>query len=356
MQFSKEQEKIIKRRLRLGWFLSKSNSPVSARISYAGILILSILFSCFYLQSFFYLITILILSLPVLSYNITAYTVKKLSVAMHLSHDRLTLTFNNPTYIPVSCTDITLELYSYFYGGDEAETHSLSLRSLGSTDLGFPLSLEKYGIYEAHAYNLTIYDPLHMFRFKQDTDIKEAITLMPETDPADKKHEIVYEEGFDEFTDTGRKGNSSSNVTDIREYRPGDRLSRIHWKLTEKLDTLIVKENEATSSNDFIVLLELYQPSAEDCMNDPSLYNILNDAIKEARAVSLELIAAGEPFIFMIYNVRSGDFEKTRVINRDDLNDAMTHAFYAGCYMQKDLALSVYKKSGQDLGTLIHVN
>jgi uncharacterized protein (DUF58 family) len=145
-------------------------------------------------------------------------------------------------------------------------------------------------------------------------------------------------------------------VTDIREYRPGDRLSRIHWKLTEKLDTLIVKENEATSSNDFTVLLELYQPSKEECDADPSLGNTLNNAIEEAQAVSLELIGAGEPFIFMFYNEKTADFAQMRINSRDDLNEAMTRAFYAGCYDKKDLALSVYLKSGQDKGTLIHVN
>ena len=356
IDLKKEQDKIMKRRRMLGWFLNKTNSPLSARISYLSVFIFSILFSVFYLQSFFYLISILLISLPFLSYYITSYAVKKLTVSLELKPDLLRISIDNPTFFPVSCADITLELYSLFYGGNESETHSLSLKSKGTTSLDFPIALRKYGIYEGRARDLVIYDPLHIFVFKKDTDISRSVTVIPETTGKLKDLKIEYEEGFDEFTDTGRKGNASSNVTDIREYRPGDRLSRIHWKLTEKLDTLIVKENEATSSNDFTVLLELYQPSKAECLEKPSLLNTLNNAIEEAYAVSEELISAGEPFIFMFYNEKAADFVQARINSKDDLNEALIRAYYAGCYHTKDLALSVYNRSGQEKGTLIHVN
>ena len=350
------QDKIIKRRRLLGWFLQKTSSPVLAWVSYISVFIFSLFFSYFYLQSFFYLISILLLSLPVLSYNLTRYASGKLTLSLDLTADHLLLSINNPTPVPISCADITIDLYSLFYDGYERETHSLSLRSRGVSTLDFPLRIKKYGIYEAHAGDLLLYDPLHLFTFSQDIELTRSVTIMPEALPFEKRHEIVYEEGFDEFTDTGRKGNASSNVTDIREYRPGDRLSRIHWKLTEKLDTLIVKENEATSSNDFVVLLELYQPVREECEKEPSLSSTLNKAIEEAMAVSIELIRAGEPFVFMFYNEKAADFVQIRINSEDDLNEAMTQAFYAGSYDTKDLALSVYQKSGQDKGTLIHVN
>ena len=349
-------DKKIKRRRILGWFLQKTNSPVSAWVSYISVFFFSLFFSYFYLQSFFYLISILLLSLPVLSYNIAKYAAGRLTLSLCLTTECLSLSITNPTVIPVSCADITIDLYSLFYGGYESETHSLSLRSGNTSSLDFPLKLKKYGIYEAHAHDLLLYDPLHLFTFRKGIDLTRSVSLMPDIPPFENRHEIVYEEGYDEFTDTGRKGNASSNVTDIREYRPGDRLSRIHWKLTEKLDTLIVKENEATSSNDFTVLLELYQPAREECEEDPSLNNTLNNAIEEAMAVSIELIRAGEPFVFMFYSEKTSDFTQIRINSEDDLNEAMTRAFYAGSYDTKDLALSVFQKSGQDKGTLIHVN
>lgn len=39
-----------------------------------------------------------------------------------------------------------------------------------------------------------------------------------------------------------KSGSDSSYTREIREYRPGDRLSNIHWKLSAKRDELLVKE------------------------------------------------------------------------------------------------------------------
>ena len=349
------RERSEKRRRLLGWLFNKTNSTAAAWISYLSLVIISVLFSVFYLQSFFYLATILLLCLPVLSFNVARYALTRLNVTVSLSSSSLTLNIDNRSLVPVSDAHISLSLSSRFYGGEESVIHSIPIKARKTNTLNFPVKVEKYGIYEALATDLKIYDPLHLFIFKKDVHEEAALTILPDTKPVQKYHEITYEEGFDEFTDTGRKGNASSNVTDIREYRPGDRLSRIHWKLTEKLDTLIVKENEATSSNEFIVLLELYQPTLEECEADPALTNTLNLAIEEAWAVSLELIRAGEPFIFMFYNEAVADFTQMRIHSIDELTEIMTQAFYSGAYDTADLALTVYNKAQAGKGTLIHV-
>ena len=357
-----EKYKLRKRR-RLSRVMNASTSLFGARLSYCMMFITTVLFAAFYLHTFFYLILALLLALPVFSYSLTKYAFS--SITASVSFDRsscekgeecmLEIIISNSSPLPVSSFELTVDVRSMFYGSSGPKIHSLQLKP-GDNLLSFPVQPDKYGVYIASISSPVIFDYLHLFSVKRELDMECALTVMPDVGPREERHEAIYEEGFDEFTDNQRRGNASSNVTDIREYQPGDRLSRIHWKLTEKLDTLIVKENEATSSNDFTVLLELYQPSREECDKDPSLCNVLNNAIEEAMAVSGELIRAGEPFIFMFYNEKASDFVQIRINSEDDLNEAMTQAFYAGCYDKKDLALSVYQRSGQDKGTLIHVN
>ena len=45
-------------------------------------------------------------------------------------------------------------------------------------------------------------------------------------------------ESYDDF----QPGTDVSQIFDVREYRPGDRLQRIHWKLSAKSDGLLVRE------------------------------------------------------------------------------------------------------------------
>ncbi|MBQ7587392.1 MAG: DUF58 domain-containing protein [Lachnospiraceae bacterium] len=365
------ERRALRRRKWLGRIMSFVTSRTDAWISYVSLVLVSFALSAFYLQTFFYLISILLLSLPVFSYNLTRYAFNRLEpglindppVCIKGGQSQLILTVSNPTWFPVSSAEITLNTGSLFYGGGEPVIHSLQLKPGKGNRLSFPVSYDKYGIYTSSITYITVYDYLHLFSFGRPLSAEASVTIMPDTPPREKRMELIYEEGFDEFTDNDRRGSVSSNVTDIREYRPGDRLSRIHWKLTEKLDKLIVKDNEATSSNEFTVLLELYQPDRETCERafiasggtDDSLYHVLDRAIEEAWSVSMELLNAGEAFRFIYYNAGSQDFTEQLIHSADDLSDIMTRAFYAGSYNTADLALTIYERAGLSKGTLIHV-
>ncbi len=360
----------IRHRQKVGRILNATTSFFNAWFSYICVFIMALLFAFFYLHTFFYFLLALLLCLPVISYNLTAYALRRVTPSLSLSPAAcskggtcdLKVNINNQSFIPVSCFEFTLEVKSLYYGGRPAETHSLQLKAHDDNELSFPISFDKYGVYIARITAIKAYDFLHLFSIKKTVDLSASLTVIPETEPDDKELDVLETEGFDEFTDNDRRGSHSSNVTDIREYIPGDRLSRIHWKLTEKLDKLIVKENEATSSNEFTVLLELYQPSQEECsklyfengMTDDSAYHILDRALEEAWSVSLMLIEAGEQFNFTFYNT-AGDFSYSRITCRDDLIDTFNRAYYTPCYDTKDLGLSVYNAAGLNKGTLIHV-
>ena len=364
-----EKYKLRKRR-RLSRVMNASTSLFGARLSYCMMFITTVLFAAFYLHTFFYLILALLLALPVFSYSLTKYAFS--SITASVSFDRsscekgeecmLEIIISNSSPLPVSSFELTVDVRSMFYGSSGPKIHSLQLKP-GDNLLSFPVQPDKYGVYIASISSPVIFDYLHLFSVKRELDMECALTVMPDVGPREERHEAIYEEGFDEFTDNQRRGNASSNVTDIREYQPGDRLSRIHWKLTEKLDKLIVKENEATSSNEFTVLLELYQPSMEACREayelsgneDDSMYHILDDAIEEAWALSMELLMTGASFMFMFYDHTTEEFTGQLIGSREELEDIFTRAFYAGSYDVKDLALSVYERAGINKGTLMHV-
>ena len=53
-----------------------------------------------------------------------------------------------------------------------------------------------------------------------------------------------------------KPGNDLGEMFDIREYQPGDRLSSIHWKLSGKLDQLMVVRPGQPMENSILVLFE----------------------------------------------------------------------------------------------------
>lgn len=331
--------------------------------SYIFIFAFTLLLAVFYLQTFFFMLVVLELCLPVFSYFLSAYCFRHLKVSLVTrpsqtikgSTAQVTLLLDNPTLIPFASAQAEFSFCSLLYHEEEAATHMLSLRSRYTNRLNFPVRLTKCGLYEARVTQLAGYDYLHLFRFKRDLDISAQLRVFPDSVPREGRHEALYSEGFDEFEESGKSGNVSSNVTDIREYRPGDRLQKIHWKLSSKIDKLMVKENEATSTNEFFLLLELFQPVEEDCGQEEALRNALDNAIEEAWALALELIRTGEIFVCAVYSTAKEDFVMSTIRSQTDLENAFAAFFYEPAYDTENLALDIYHRSGMKKGTLLHV-
>lgn len=341
----------------------KRTTFLTAYLSYTILFAITLFCAIFYGHTFFVLLTALELCLPAFSYVLSKYCFDRLEPTLDfkpLVTDKgetayLTLKIKNPVQIPFASAVTTLSFHSAFYGGMQEENHILSLRSRFDNPLTFPIILTKSGLYEASLSQLQGYDYLHLFHFKKDLDLHAQIRVFPNTQPIEERHEALYSEGFDEFEESTKSGNVSSNVTDIREYQPGDRLQKIHWKLSTKIDKLMVKENESTSTNEFFLLMELFQPKEEDCGENEELRNALDHSLDEAWALSLELIQAGEIFTFAIYSLTLEDFIMTTIRSKEDLENALTECYYQPSYDVEDLGMEIYEKSGMNKGTLLHV-
>lgn len=338
-------------------------SIVGSYITYIFFVLLSGFFAFFYQQTFFYMLVVLELALPFFSYFLTKHCFMALKPSLFVNPQEtqkgntthLAVSLHNNTRIPLSSVVLTMSLCSFYYDTTEEVSHIMSLRAKSDNPLSFPITLTKYGLYEVCLTKLECFDFLHMFHFEKNCSLKAQIRIFPEISPKESKHEAIYTEGFDEFEESDKKGNVSSNVTDIREYQPGDRLQKIHWKLSEKIDKLMVKENEATSTNEFFLLMELFRPTKAQCVQNPELSQVLDQALEEAAALSAELIEAREIFIFAIYSIAKEDFIMSTIRSKEDFIHALSECFYEPCYDTENLALNIYQKSGLHKGTLLHV-
>ena len=83
-----------------------------------------------------------------------------------------------------------------------------------------------------------------------------------------------------------KKGYDATEVFELREYQPGDSIRTIHWKLSEKFDTVLVREPSDTSSYDILVMFDAGLTSGE-VTYEP---DVLSGAVSAAAAVSEKLM------------------------------------------------------------------
>lgn len=324
-------------------------------MSYIILILLSVFMVLFYNHPAFILMSVCLIFLPVLSRFVTKLAFERLNAMITFLptnmtkgyHASLILQIQNPLRIPITHASCEITIRSEFYHHADRRKYLFPLSFHTEDALDFQLDIDKCGLYEATLNQVEVWDFLHMFRFKKNFDKLTQLLVFPNSQPFETVLSSVYAEGFDEFEESAKVGNVSANVTDIREYQPGDRLQKIHWKLSSKLDKLFVKENESTSTNQLYVLTELYSS-----MNS----NSLDVSLESTWAICTALIRENLPFTLAVYSMTRQDFITEYIQTRQDLERAFIAIYYEKSYETQDLALNIFTKCGLNKGTVLHVS
>lgn len=325
-------------------------------ICYILLFFCMILLAVFYRQPFFVFACLLLTFLPFLSYFAVSYTSGRLALSlkstayygMKGSQFPLNIEIDNPTFFPILKAEVTLHISSPFYTNPNNETIVIPLLARSKNEHIFKLSYERLGCYQIHATQLKIYDYLNFFSFRLPLMQQIEVKILPNEQKEMEFHDAFYTEGFEEFEDVSPSGFTTADVTDIREYIPGDRLQKIHWKLSSKLGKWVVKESKAGATHSFIVLLELYlDMEVENC-------EYLDRSIENAYAICSELLYKGEPFVFMTFSIRKNEFVSFRPKNQADIDNAFEEIFYEQPYHTPNLTKQYFETLSPAKGTLLH--
>ena len=93
-----------------------------------------------------------------------------------------------------------------------------------------------------------------------------------------------------------RKGNDPSEIFDLREYVPGDDVRSIHWKLSGKLDNLVVKEASDPSHYQVVLMPDLGREELDEGISTRQL----NAAAALCASVGEQLMRQGAAFYMAI--------------------------------------------------------
>ena len=172
----------------------------------------------------------------------------------------------------------------------ERELSTLRMAAPARSRTGTELRLKSRhsGRVRVSVRQLTCFDLFGLFRFR--VRLPEEVCALTLASPRtfSVETQISYGESADMDSDEysmRKPGYDPSETFAIREYRPGDRIRQIHWKLTEKFDSLMVRDYGLPIQNTVLLLLETGTPGQEkpdaDCL----------DALAEALlSVSQELV------------------------------------------------------------------
>lgn len=224
---------------------------------------------------------------------------------------------NNSVFFSNTCViqiDISNSLQKDTY------THSLTmpLTPMGTVSTTYPVKSDHCGIIKISVPSVWVYDLLTVFSFKKNINFTKEIPVFPNYNVIDEEFEMDYTEGYSEISESTAKGNDSSEVTDVREYIPGDKLQDIHWKLSAKKDILMVKEHISLASEQLVLYIELAE-------TQDSLIDIILDY---AYGIGISLCQNNVSFTYIWYSLHSNECKKRLIQNQQTLHDTILEMLY----------------------------
>lgn len=265
------------------------------KILFAVLIIVCAVFYVLYIWDFSLVLLIVIASLPVLMFLMLFITKKLISVELAVkSHSAaknepfdVQLCVENRSIFPVGKAEAVIEYYNIFNNQINSMELHFPIQSRNTQRLTFQLSSKFCGVIKIRSACITIYDPLRIFKFRIGRNICKDIAVLPEGQDiggtVDSSDRLCDESSvFSEY----RPGDDPSEVFDLREYAQGDKLNRIHWKLSSKKDEFIVKEYSMPVDSPAAVFLDLH--CTENSEYTLPIYDTLLETLVSVSQLMLE--------------------------------------------------------------------
>ena len=130
------------------------------------------------------------------------------------------------------------------------------------------------------------------------------LAVLPNPFPIDKPRTTVGDDGASAL---GRTQEDYNAPEDVRAYRPGDAMKRIHWKLSSRKRELLVRRFEMPAPPDTLILLDCAPPVGGESVTEGG--ERLRDALCET-AVAVAKLQMGDasPVRLPLYGANATEF------------------------------------------------
>lgn len=162
----------------------------------------------------------------------------------------------------------------------EYKAQLVSLTAEESQWIKNSIIFHKRGLYNLGKVNLKIRDVFNVIELRKNINTKDYVKVYPRI----YNMASLMPGGKDIFRDSiDFRGNNEDQFTikDVRKYREGDSLKKIHWKLSARYGELYVKNFENISGEETIIFVDLNKKN-----NDYDIYGVYEEKVVDM-AISL---------------------------------------------------------------------
>lgn len=305
------------------------------KLLFLSLIIICIAFYILYLWDFALVLLIVIAALPLIMFITTLLAKRSIKVEFALQDKTVAkddpfpvqICITNNSIFPIGKAEAKIEYYNVFNKHINEFELYLPIQPRNSQRVTFKLKSKFCGIIKVRISEIRIYDPLRIFKFRVGKNVATEIAVLPNA------HEIsgtvTYSDRINEESSVYSEnfpGDDPSEVFDLRDYAVGDKLNRIHWKLSSKKDEFIVKEYSLPIDIPCTLFLDL------KCYEDSDYTLPIFDTLVETMVSLSQFLIENERVHSVIYyNANTKNFVQHSVSNETELGFVIREVILSIC-------------------------
>ena len=175
--------------------------------------------------------------------------------------------------------------------------------------------------------SVDIFDGFGLLKFKKSVAADTAVLVLPNLYEVAKSTIAAFAPDMESITYSPYKpGFDPSEQFSLREYRPGDRLRDIHWKLSQKTDTLTVREASLPVNSVVLLLLN-------NVANENRTAEMREKLCETLVSLSANLCENAVSHDIGWYSAEKSQFITVSVSSEEELNTVLPSVLSAKTYM-----------------------
>lgn len=227
------------------------------------------------------------------------------------------LQLKNKSMLPMMHVTCKLHMWNKLTNERQVAVVETSLQSYEEKQVKVQIHSEYSGVVEIKVTEISCRDFLHLFHRKAEMNAKNTITFMPSFLAAPLEEVLATADSLEaaSFTSTN-KGNMEQEMIALKEYVPGDNVKHIHWKLSFKLDDLIVKELSDVTEEHIVLLLE----TSIQIENDVKRMETIDKMMDTYLSVMKQLVDTGKTIHLAWYDEEVGQLQREVIYTNDQIH------------------------------------
>lgn len=165
---------------------------------------------------------------------------------------------HNKSIFPAGKVEVRIVNKNVFHQKGESRWITLDNVSIGKNKQMIKLVINGAGCHDITASHMRITSMFGLLSLKRRCKDFASVLIMPEIHSTGIQITEAVRNflGDADVYDDFRPGHDSGETFEIRNYREKDKLQSIHWKLSAKMDELMVKENSMPKACAVILMIE----------------------------------------------------------------------------------------------------